>query len=323
MKKLLFLISLLLVPSLSLAQSAATGLPPFGSLERGAFDTVNRQDLNVNFAIPIVSSHARGSDFNFSVVYDTLIWQRVGTAWVPVTDPTGAAIWGWKRNFPTGFTNYSSVSAVCDTVPPTHYPRYFNYVYTDGAGTKHSFPINAYAPNNCDLNPQLPASASASDGSGFFLSTTNGQNPKITAAAGTAISGTGWTDTNGNFISATVVNSSETDWKDTAGHTALKIVTAASSIQYQVAAPDGTFQTYTLLLSTKNVKTNFACSGVVEYTGTASLPIELDLPNSTKYLFSYEATPANPTFTTARLTQVTLPTGGITITNIRQVRTME
>jgi len=59
-----------------------------------------------------------------------------------------------------------------------------------------------------------------------------------------------------------------------------------------------------------NVKTNFACSGVVEYTGTASLPVSVTLPNGKQYPFTYEATPGFSTYVTARVKRVTLPTGG-------------
>ena len=42
-----------LLPACGLAQ---TGFPPFGSFDTSQFDAVNRQNLNVNFAIPIVSA---------------------------------------------------------------------------------------------------------------------------------------------------------------------------------------------------------------------------------------------------------------------------
>src|ERR1044071_7793652 len=100
--------------------------------------------------------------------------------------------------------------------------------------------------------------------------------PKVTATNGQVITGTNWTDSNGNFFSATVISGSETDWKDSAGHTPLKIITGSTSIQYQYPDTSGAYQTATLKLTSTPIKTNFACSGVIEYTGTTNLPTELD-----------------------------------------------
>jgi RHS repeat-associated protein len=125
-------------------------------------------------------------------------------------------------------------------------------------------------------------------------------------------------DVNGNFVTQTVVSSTETDWTDSVGNKALKIIyspstTAPTSLQYDFLDGNGNYQTITLKLQAYSIKTNFACS-VVEYTGTAYLPYELDIPSpvsgTIKYSFSYEATPGNSGYYTGRLQQVTLPTGG-------------
>jgi hypothetical protein len=59
------------------------------------------------------------------------------------------------------------------------------------------------------------------------------------------------------------------------------------------------------------VQTNFGCSGIVEFAATSeSLVSEIDLPDGTKYTFTYEQTPGTPSNTTGRLASVTLPTGG-------------
>jgi hypothetical protein len=117
-------------------------------------------------------------------------------------------------------------------------------------------------------------------------------------------------DNNGNYISSNVVNSSETDWTDTAGHLALKVIIGSTTDQFEWQDTTGTYQTTTMKLQSYSVKTNFGCSGVVEYTGTVSLPYEIDLPNGQKYSFTYEATPGNTGYVTGRLQRVTLPTGG-------------
>lgn len=53
MKRVLWLaLVLVLCPVSVRAQDPATGFPPYGSFAPGGFDTINRQNLNVNFAIP-------------------------------------------------------------------------------------------------------------------------------------------------------------------------------------------------------------------------------------------------------------------------------
>lgn len=73
--------------------------------------------------------------------------------------------------------------------------------------------------------------------------------------------------------------------------------------------PTGAYQTTTLNLQTFNIKTNFGCS-VTDYTGAASLPVSLVLPNNQTYNFSYEPTPGNSGYYTGRLQKIALPTGG-------------
>jgi len=185
-----------------------------------------------------------------------------------------------------------------------------NFSYVDPAGTIHGFSVDFYLFATICGFPTGPRTGYATDGSGYYLDATAPATPKVTTPAGAIITGTNWTDPNGNYLSATVVNSSETDWKDSAGHTPLKIVTGSTSIQYQFPDSSGAYQTTTLKLTSTNIKTNFACSGVIEYTGTANLPTELDLPNGQKYFFTYEPTPSNSGYYTGRIKRVTLPGGG-------------
>ena len=106
MKRSVLVLSAFLMAGAAWAQDPATGFPPYGSFEVGRFDAVNRRNLNVNFAIPIVSVPGRGTDFSFPLVYDSLIWQRVTsgstTTWSPVTDKSGDATWGWTKDWPVG-----------------------------------------------------------------------------------------------------------------------------------------------------------------------------------------------------------------------------
>ncbi|MGH9790376.1 MAG: hypothetical protein ACRD5W_04130, partial [Candidatus Acidiferrales bacterium] len=84
------------------AQDPATGFPPYGSFEGGRFDSVNRQNLNVNFSTPIVVSRGRGLSLSHAVVHDSLNWKRVGSTWSPVVNGSGVFRWGWKTSDVTG-----------------------------------------------------------------------------------------------------------------------------------------------------------------------------------------------------------------------------
>lgn len=301
--------------------AAQTGLPPFGSFTQGGFDTVNNQNLNVVFSIPIASSAGRGLPLNLNLVYNSLIWNK-GTMWTP------ASSWGWQKDFPVGsisYTTYTSNPIKCyqgsqfTWVTITHYK---NYAYTDALGTTHGFPVD-YWESDCPLGGQYNGGtyppAYAGDASGYYLSSAY-TSPIVLGPNGLKEGGGTFTasDVNGNFITQTVVSSTETDWTDSVGHTALKIIytpnaTSPTSIQYKFLDGSGNYQTITLQYTATPIKTNFGCS-VTEYTGTASLPSELDIPSpasgTLKYLFSYEPTPGNSGYYTGRLQQVTLPSGG-------------
>ena len=323
MKRCALLVAVLVVASSAFAQNPSTGFPPYGSFEDGRFDAVNRQNLNVNFAIPIVSSAGRGIDLRFAVVYDSLVWTISGGAWTPRTNASGTATWGWKKDSPIGAISYTNTTStiMLKCFPPGE-PWYWatktietwsNYVYQDPVGTPHSFGVSvSETTNNCTGSTTTSATKTgyASDGSGYYIDINVVTAPVVLSPSGIRVTDSTLTDTNGNFHSKVVVGASQTDWKDTTGRVALRIITGPSSIQYQFLDPNAVWQTTTLNLQSYNVKTNFGCSGVVEYTGTATLPTSLALPNGQSYSFTYEPTPGWPGYVTGRVQRVTLPTGG-------------
>jgi RHS repeat-associated protein len=151
---------------------------------------------------------------------------------------------------------------------------------------------------------------------------TNGSLPVVTSPSGDGLKSPSGTlaDRNGNYITKVVVNSSETDYTDSTGIVALRVINSASPLEvdYKFLDASGNTQTIRLVLAAKNVKTNFACSSpaVGDYTSTGqiNLPTELDIPSPTsgtlKYTFTYEQTPGNASYTTGRVQKVTLPSGG-------------
>ncbi|MGA8221249.1 MAG: RHS repeat-associated core domain-containing protein [Candidatus Acidiferrales bacterium] len=291
------------------AQGTGTGFPMYGSFESGVFDTTNRYNLNSNFSIPIVSSQGRGLNLNFALAYNSLLWKISSGAWVSVTDPTGNPLWGWMKISPNGMiTNTTTQAGSCKMSGDglVDYDSYSNYVYYDGAGTGHPFPLSWYY-NPCMNQYSGTTAGSATDGSGYYY---NAKTGSLLDKSGAQISvGSKMTDTNGNYASASV-NGSETDWTDSAGHLALKIISGTGNIQYEVLDPNGNYQTTTATLTSYNIKTNFGCSGVTEHTGTASLPSTISVPTGLSYTIAYEATPGNSGYYTGRVSKVTLPNGG-------------
>src|SRR5712692_3260241 len=324
----LLLPAFVLVAIPALAQDPATGFPPYGSVEAGRFDAVNLQNLNVNFGFPIVHIPGRGLDFNFAVVYDSLIWRKVNNAWVSVSDANGNPTWGWKTNTPFGAVLLDSNLDSCLYLddygfPQTEYTtRYDNYRYVDPAGTVHPFIGIRWYSNATHCRWQTPVGPDGITGTtapGISLDVGSGV---LSIPDGTAFTGSSLTDTNGNYISIIQVSSSETDLRDTANHTALRMITNGSNIEYHYLDTTGTDRVITLKFQNYNVKTNFGCSSVVEYNGSGTrppvnLPYELDLPNNQTYVLSYELTPgvtqpppSSPPIITGRLASVTLLTAG-------------
>jgi RHS repeat-associated protein len=296
---------------ISCAANAQTGFPPFGSLESGPGDAINRQNLNVNIPIPIVSGRGRGLDFQFAMTNNSLVWQNNAGTWSPVVGPTGSPTWGWIEA-PVGFLTSVQSTGTC-TYNSRQYTTHITsgYKFTEPDGTVHPFPSSVKevsVPDPCPAAPGYGFPGYSSDNTGYYMDPDAGI---LYSASGIQYGGVGlMQDTNGNYISATFVNGSETDWTDTVGHTALKFITNASNIQFKFLDPTGAYQTTTANLQTFNVKTNFACTGVVEYTGTASLPVSVLLPNGQSYSISYEATPQNSGYVTGRISEITFPNGG-------------
>jgi RHS repeat-associated protein len=297
---------------------AQTGAPTFGSLQAGGFDTVNLQNLNVNFMVPVVSHAGRGLSFNYALAYNSLVFTADSGAWT-VKD-------GWTSDG-LGYVTYRKITpGTCLQTPGM--TETTNYAFVDPAGTPHPFSVSTYGFNSCGFTNI--SSGYATDASGYFINistaptivrgpdgTTYSLNTGASQPGGLSIiQDPTIMDPDGNQISP-IVNSStgETDWTDTLGQTALKILilNGGAETDYNRLAVDGTYQTIARKYQTFNIKTNFACPGVSEYTSSSLgrfLVTEIDLPNNQKYLFSYEATPGSAGYVTGRLQQVTLPTGG-------------
>ena len=290
------------------------GFPQYGSFQSFGFGSVNLQNLNFNFTVPLVTSPGRGMNLNFGISYNSSMWSP-GKSWTPAVNSSGQPTWGWNLTSPTGAIPYTYSTGTCDYIQGEHVTPYTthlynNYAYVEPNGTVHSFPTTyVIVPSPCTGHgTYISGSQYATDGSGYFINISSPTGPVVFSPSGVKITITSVTDTNGNSISATVVNSSETDWTDSSGRVALKVISSSSSIQYDALTPTGTYATTTLYLSSQNIKTDFGCSGVTEYTGTVSLPSSISFANGTTYSFAYETSGSSTV--TGRLAYITLSGGG-------------
>lgn len=310
----------------SLPVFAQTGFPPFGSFDEGT----NRANLNTNVSIPITSVSGRGMGMSLALVNDSIHWtlNATATAWTPSVDLNGAATFGWKVTSPFGHLDRRYRITNCRS-GGINYPKYTwdQYVYTDGMGTKHSFNVNVIdatsGEGTCAGGITGTWTGYATDGSGYYIDITppNEDSPTIYSPSGVKMSGLGdltqVTDTNGNYITKSVA-SNVTTWYDTTNRAAVTITdtrTTDNKVTYSILSNSSTNATVVVTYANTNIKTNFACSGKTEYTGTGWLPTQIQFVpgdgHQQTYTITYEATPSNSGYYTGRIATLTLPTGGV------------
>jgi len=297
-----------------------TGTPLYSSLGGGPFDVVNLGNLNVHFAVPVLHKAGRGQSFTYDLSYDNSVWYPVTTGgtttWTPVTN------WGWRgqTEVATGYLAYKlSTSTTMGCTTST-----YTYAYHDSFGATHVFPGAAtyrFSPTHTCSTSFSGFTNTAVDNSGYQLSVTSFSNlaGTLTTRGGKVIAAplnltTGpasATDANGNEI--TVNNSGQFFDTHSATTAALTVSGTAPSPTTFVYPETSGNATYTMNYSSTavNIKTNFGCPGVGEYTATGVyLVSSIVLPDGSQYGFTYEQTPGYSTYTTARISKVTLPTGG-------------
>jgi RHS repeat-associated protein len=295
------------------AQSTQMGFPAYGSFEAGSADAINRQNLNVNLIMPLVSGPGRGLEFRAVVSYNSSFWQNNSGVWSSTVD--GAyPNWGWNNQGWTGefygvggrlnFTN--TVVGHCGRLL-YHVTQTTNVSFVEIDGTTHLFPTVNYinTPQQCTGSGNTGTTTGySSDNTGWFFSASAG----VYSPSGVQFQSCKLKDTNGNFTSCADVGTYT--YTDSAGHVILELGGNTNTSTFLYPDSTGTYQTITANEQSFNIKTNFGCSGVVEYSGTATLPVSIVYPNGLQYSFTYEPTPGNPGYITGRISQVTLPNGG-------------
>jgi RHS repeat-associated protein len=331
LRVLMCIIALLVFGDMVSAQ-VRIAAPAFGSFGGGP-DVVDLANLNVQMTIPIRHRAGRGIDFDYNIEYNSSVWQPVTVgstkSWTP--DPQ----WGWQRLQPAGqsYITYSVVYSqnMCYNGGPVPYQEwvYSNFIYYDQFGDTHYFNNSVdyfQSPGgaNCPPNgPQPPTTQPAyeSSGGGFTIYVTPGSGtvsayvvdkngttitPPVNPNPPTQGSVTAQ-DTNGNLN--TSVNGAYTDTLNTQ---ALSVTgTAPSNTILSYSAPSGT-ATYTVNYVGHIVRTNFGCSGIVEYNSGSTqiyLVDKVTLPDSSFYQFAYEPTTGFTGDVTGRVASITLPTG--------------
>ncbi len=307
----LIICSILFVGSV-FAQEPARGFPPYGSFQDGQFDSVNLENLNVSFSIPIVSVPGRGLNLSHALTYNSLIWYQL---------PNGyGKSWYWADGMLTepgpGNILYDFQEEMCNETEVAYH--YYNYRFEKPDGTVHNFGLDFYdTPTFCNFWTG-PTAHFAEDGSGYFMDATDPLYPIVYTPAGVRVwnvwPGPTMMDTNGNASSHPEPGwGAWTNYTDTLGRVALKFYKATpfyTYFEYKFQDANGTYQTARVNYQSFQIKTVFGCPGVVEWNQSGSLPVSLVLPNGRSYSFTYEETPGWPGYTTARLKRVTLPTGG-------------
>ncbi len=316
----------ILFPAAFLAQQNGTGFPPYSSIQVGDFDSINLETLNVHHAYPIVSASGRGLGLGFSVTYDSAVWGITSIGgnkyWSQIG---GSRLGNWIIEPGNGSILGGEATELC-SLDQQYNQHWSNFSYTEPNGTVHPFDIDYYEGTTACFPDANPGGGYATDASGYFLSTV-GDNFFVITPGGIQIisggaSGGNTYDTNGNFLHQPPnYPAASTDDTDSVGRVALSVVriptpqpatiVPTDHYDYKFLDVNGNYQTVTLHFQTFNVKTNFGCIGITEYSASnVALPTSLVYPDGRTYAFTYEDTPGFPGYTTMLLKRVTLPTGG-------------
>ncbi|MGH9686523.1 MAG: RHS repeat-associated core domain-containing protein [Candidatus Acidiferrales bacterium] len=315
------LLSLLVLSCGAALAQVATGTPPFGSFGGGP-DTINLANLDAHLTIPVLQKAGRGTPVTYDITYDSAIWQPVNGNWLP----TNAGAFGWSFDA----VGYLTPVIISEGYCYTYYIGYgyiqtgayasYGYIYSDQLGTSHVLSgMFSDAAGTCGSGYSFTGGGPAGDGSGYVLNGDSSGDASVTARNGRLVY---WgnsggtlgvpyaTDNNGNQIT---INSSGQIFDTLSSSTPVLAVSGAapSPTTFTYTPPSGTNVSYTMKYTSYTIKTNFGCSGIAEYGPTAqNLVSEIDLPDGSKYTFTYEDTLGYSGDKTGRLASVTLPTGG-------------
>ena len=324
-----FLLVIPLIAAIAVTHAAAqntylygTGNPTWGvniPIENGFINVANG---NVHIEIPIGSESQRGSlPLTESLVYDSRMWQIVSSGTAYGFQSTG----GWSLSgtaFSAGDLQYSYPN---ETVPCSGSSGSQGYLETimtwsDQSGTAHTFDpgIHSLYTPNCPngntggITTTSTGTAYAVDGSGYYLvvSQDTSGDTYWTVFDQNGNSPTSLQDRNGNYIGMTYAEPPTTfTFADTLGNNSFVETEENSTTTYlDVMTIGGVKKRYTITWENINVHTDFAQSGVTEYSGTLPVVESLGLPDGSTYTFNYDTGTSSGYY--GELASMTLPTGG-------------
>jgi RHS repeat-associated protein len=318
------------------AQGAGNGVQPFQSYTGGP-EVINLENLNVRLNVPIINKPGRGSNFSYSIGYDSTVWTPATVNGTLTWQPSSSQ-WGWSGLQPAGISyvlySMTYITGNCGYQGQSSYQQwsYSNFSFFDNLGVWHYFPgvSGSYYSSpggSCPPNgpqppaPYEPVSQAATDGSGYTMYATmasyapavnltdsKGSQFFVPAATTPPTSGnSSITDRNGNIS----YSQSNGVYTDTLGTNALSVL-GTSPVNLTYTAPSGASASYVVSYKGYIVRTNFGCSTVSDYnSGSTQINLvdRITLPDLTFYQFNYEQTPGFSSDVTGRIASVTLPTG--------------
>jgi len=206
-------------------------------------------DLNTFIAIPISTTSGRGLDFDLSIYYNSLLWYPSAGQWT--------LNYGWDLNsLDGGSATYTTTSSQqnCGPAAPSKGPMWlpttalFLITFARGALVRTTA-RNTDTRITCIPSPTAPSMLSISAAPRWLRprllrnsrqrhrrqrissDATVSQDPTARDRSGTLLflNGTVMKDRNGNFISYSTPGGGETDYTDSAGHLALKMIPAVEA----------------------------------------------------------------------------------------------
>ncbi len=322
------------MPAKAQSYLQSIGVPPFSTQLPVENGFVNVANGNLHLEIPLGTFPQRsGASDKIVMMYDSAIWSPASGAWGPNFEAGWRLVTSRDPGYAVSGDTYSgNCAAAHDYYWDTHYP----WIWVAPDGTQHAFPASVttkepYYPNLCNtLGPGITsASGYATDGSGYYISITNYTNWVVYAPDGTQLTYCGSNisgepacplpateDSNGNYTLPYLYTPNSTNntqtwtWTDTLGRTVLTEFTVYQSNVYTFTVPNppgAASSQYTVTWETINVDTNFGQSGIYETSGTRTVVKEIDLPDGTKYTFTYDSGTTPGYY--GELTSMTMPTG--------------
>ncbi|HWG57422.1 MAG TPA: hypothetical protein VN661_00075, partial [Candidatus Acidoferrales bacterium] len=289
-----------------LAQDAA---PQFAPLEHGVNDSVNKSNLNVTARIPLAGTNGRGMGLNVALVNNSNMYVPSGGAWASAPAQYNAG-WNLSDNVFAAVADLE-VPVQCTYWDPdtqgvmyTSTMEHEEFEYVDSNGIASTFFVAPYYDDAtpCDYAPVGPQSGSYPvTSSGMYYNPADGT---LTLPNGEVKSYFSAEDTNGNILEW------YGSWRDSVGRYIL-YSNGVPTTTYEYTDSNGAQQTVTETLQSYNIKTNFGCPGIAEYSrNSVNLPVSVALPNGTQYKIDYEGTPGYSGYITGRIAKITLPDGG-------------